>query len=342
MNSFEELRGKKVALMGGAGFIGHNLALELKKLGAEPHVVDGLQVNSLGYYTSGYDSNPMSELYISFINERLRLLREAGVGLHVIDIRDYHIVSRTINNIQPDVVIHLAAVAHADRSNKDPFSTFDHSLRTLENVLDVISDQNIHLIYFSSSMVYGHFGGKWVTEETPCNPLGIYGTLKYSGELIVKAYHRVFNIPYTIIRPSALYGERCVSGRVSQIFIEKAMQGLDITINGDGSDKLDFTYIDDLVQGVVLVIEKEKARNETFNLTYGNSRSIGEMAEILKDYFKGININYNPKDSLTPDRDTLNVDKARNLLGYDPQNPIDVGYPKYIQWYKTFWDLLKK
>ena len=342
MNSFEELRGKKVALMGGAGFIGHNLALELKKLGAEPHVVDGLQVNSLGYYTSGYDSNPMSELYISFINERLRLLREAGVGLHVIDIRDYHIVSRTINNIQPDVVIHLAAVAHADRSNKDPFSTFDHSLRTLENVLDVISDQNIHLIYFSSSMVYGHFDGKWVTEETPCNPLGIYGTLKYSGELIVKAYHRVFNIPYTIIRPSALYGERCVSGRVSQIFIEKAMQGLDITINGDGSDKLDFTYIDDLVQGVVLVIEKEKARNETFNLTYGNSRSIGEMAEILKDYFKGININYNPKDSLTPDRDTLNVDKARNLLGYDPQNPIDVGYPKYIQWYKTFWDLLKK
>jgi len=342
MNSFEELRGKIVALMGGAGFIGHNLALELKKLGAEPHVVDGLQVNSLGYYTSGYDSNPMSELYISFINERLRLLREAGVGLHVIDIRDYHIVSRTINNIQPDVVIHLAAVAHADRSNKDPFSTFDHSLRTLENVLDVISDQNIHLIYFSSSMVYGHFGGKWVTEETPCNPLGIYGTLKYSGELIVKAYHRVFNIPYTIIRPSALYGERCVSGRVSQIFIEKAMQGLDITINGDGSDKLDFTYINDLVQGIVLVIEKEEARNETFNLTYGKARPIGEMADILKDHFEGININYNPKDSLTPDRDTLNVDKARNLLGYDPQNPIEVGYPKYIQWYRTFWDSLKK
>ena len=73
-------------------------------------------------------------------------------------------------------------------------------------------------------MVYGHFNEKTVTEETLCNPLGIYGTLKYSGELIVKAYHRVFDIPYTIIRPSALYGERCVSRRVGQIFIENAIQ----------------------------------------------------------------------------------------------------------------------
>ena len=65
------------------------------------------------------------------------------------------------------------------------------------------------------------------------------------------------------------------------------------------------------------------------------------MAEILKDHFEGININYMPKDSLTPDRGTLNIDKARDLLGYHPQNPIDIGYPKYIQWYKEFWEGLK-
>ena len=62
----------------------------------------------------------------------------------------------------------------------------------------------------------------------------------------------------------------------------------------------------------------------------------------MKDNFEDININYTPKDSLTPDRGTLNVDKARDLLGYHPQNPIDIGYPKYIQWYKTFWDSMKK
>ena len=152
MDLFEQLRGKRVALMGGAGFIGHNLALKLKEYDADAHVIDGLQVNNLGYYTSGYNSDPRAELYISFINERLRLLREAGIGLHVIDIRDYHVVSHTLSRIQPEVVVHLAAVAHANRSNKDPFSTFDHSFRTLENVLDVISDQGTHLVFFSSSM----------------------------------------------------------------------------------------------------------------------------------------------------------------------------------------------
>ena len=76
---FQKLKGKRIALMGGAGFIGHNLALKLKEYGAEPHVVDGLQVNNLGYYTSGYNKNPRAELYIGFINERLRLLREAKI-----------------------------------------------------------------------------------------------------------------------------------------------------------------------------------------------------------------------------------------------------------------------
>ena len=181
-----------------------------------------------------------------------------------------------------------------------------------------------------------------VTEDTPCNPLGIYDTLKYTGEQIVKAYNRVFDTPYTIIRPSALYGERCVSRRVSQIFIENAVQGLDISINGDGSDKLDFhLHRRFRIHGVILAVENKNSHNETFNMTYGEARTIGEMAEILKDHFEGININYLPKDSLTPDRGTLSVDKARDLLGYKPQNPIDIGYPKYIEWYKNFWAQLK-
>ena len=64
------------------------------------------------------------------------------------------------------------------------------------------------------------------------------------------------------------------------------------------------------------------------------------MAEILRSDFKDVKINYVPKDNLTPDRGTLNVDKARNLLGYNPQNPIEIGYPKYIKWYKNFWESL--
>ncbi len=334
------MKPKKIALIGGAGFIGHNLAISLKKRGHKPIIIDSLAVNNILSFTDSEIKN--RKLYWSILNQRMDLMHDNNIEINIEDARNYSAMSMLIGQHKPDVIIQLAAVSHANKSNKDPHTTFDHTLRTLENTMDIAKSFNIHVIYFSSSMVYGHFNGKSVTEETLCNPLGIYGTLKYSGELIVKAYHRVFDIPYTIIRPSALYGERCVSRRVSQIFIENAVQGLDITISGDGSDKLYFTYIDDLIQGVILAIENEKARNETFNMTYGEARTIGGMAEILKDHFEGIKINYIPKDSLTPDRGTLNVDKARDLLGYQPQYPIDTGYLKYIQWYKTFWDKMKK
>jgi nucleoside-diphosphate-sugar epimerase len=333
------MKSKKIALIGGAGFIGHNLAISLKNRGHEPIIIDSLSVNNILSFTDIEIKN--RKLYSSILNRRLDLIHDNDVEINIEDAREYNAMSLLLGRYKPDVIIQLAAVSHANKSNKDPHTTFDHTLRTLENTLDIARSLGSHVIYLSSSMVYGHFHGKSVTEDSQCNPLGIYDTLKYTGEQIVKAYNRVFDIPFTIIRPSALYGERCVSRRVSQIFIENAVQGLDISINGDGSDRLDFTYIEDFIQGVTLAVENEKSLNETFNITYGESRSIGEMAEILKDHFDDVNIHYTPKDSLTPDRGTLSVNKARDLLGYQPQNPIEIGYPKYIEWYKEFWDTLK-
>lgn len=334
MIDVKAFKGKVIALVGGAGFIGHNLALELKALGAEPHVIDGLQVNNLGAFTSGLNPNPNNNLYVGFANLRLDLLRQAKIPLHIIDVRDYHVISPCLNAIKPDVVIHLAAIAHANRSNKDPFSTFDHSMRTLENTLDSMKDKKPHFIYFSSSMVYGNFEGQAATEDRICEPLGIYGALKYGAEKLVIAYNQVFDLPYTIIRPSALYGERCVSRRVGQAFIENAIRGKSLTINGDGSDALDFTYIKDLCQGILLSIVKPEAYNQVFNITYGDARSINQMASLVLDCFPGIEIINNPRDSLMPERGTLNVDKARRLLGYEPQYPLEKGYVQYIKWYQ--------
>lgn len=328
-----ELKGKVVAVMGGAGFIGHNLALALKSLGAEPHVVDSLQVNNLGAYTSGPNPDPNSDLYIAFINQRLDLLRRARIALHVIDIRDYHMVTRCLTAIKPDVVIHLAAIAHANRSNKDPFSTFDHSMRTLENVLDAVRERHCHLVYFSSSLVYGHFNGEAVTEDRHCSPLGIYGALKYGAERLVIGYNQVFNLPYTIIRPSALYGQRCVSRRVGQAFIENALRGHPLTVTG-ASDSLDFTYIDDLVQGVTLAIARPEARNEIFNITYGSARTVGELAEMVREHFPGLELTHADRETLMPERGTLSIDKARRLLGYEPAHPLEKGFVEYIRWYK--------
>jgi nucleoside-diphosphate-sugar epimerase len=334
MSTAPNLKGKIVALVGGGGFIGHNMALQLQKQGAEVHIVDSLQVNNLGAFTSGWNPSPNNDLYVNFVNQRLELLRQAKVPLHVIDCRDYHAFSYCLGAIKPNVVVQLAAIAHANRANKDPFSTFDHSMRTLENALDTVRERKAHFIFFSSSMVYGNFEGEAVTEERHCEPLGIYGALKYGGEKLVIAYNQVFGLPYTIVRPSALYGERCVSRRVGQAFIENALRGQNLTINGDGSDALDFTYIADLISGISLVIAKEEAKNQVFNLTYGGARTLNQMAEIMREHFPGIKIEHRPRDALMPERGTLSVEKARKLLGYEPQFPLEKGFVRYIKWYK--------
>ena len=336
------MKGKKITLIGGAGFIGHNLALHLHKLGAEVSVIDSLQVNNLASFSATNDENVNRSLYLELLNERQRLMQEDSIASFVQDARNYHALCKLIKDINPHVVIQLAAVSHANRSNKDPYSTFDHSFRTLENALDASRGKIEHFIYFSSSMVYGHFTEDSVSEESPCEPLGIYGALKYGGEKLVIAYNQVFDLPYTIIRPSALYGERCVSRRVGQIFIENALTGKEICIAGDGSDQLDFTYVKDLVQGIELVINNEKAINQTFNLTYGESRSLADMAEIMRAHFPDLDIKYTPKDKLTPNRGTLSIEKARSMLGYSPQYPLENGYVDYINWYKQFWEKTKR
>lgn len=330
------VKGKKVALIGGAGFIGHHLALELARQGANVEVIDSLQVNNLLSLTTEQIDPVNRDLYVRMVNQRLDLLRKASVPMHAQDARDYHALSRILSSIKPDVIVHLAAVSHAGKSNKDPYSTFDHSLRTLENALDNARGRAEHFVFMSSSMTYGNFMTDAVDEEHPLNPIGIYGALKVAGEKMVIAYQQVFDLPYTIIRPSALYGPRCVSRRVGQVFIESALRGMKLRVDGGGDEKLDFTYVDDLVQGICLAIEKPEARNQTFNLTYGSSRPVKELISITQKYFPSVEVESVARDKLMPFRGTLSVEKARKLLGYNPQNPVDVGFPKYIEWYLSF------
>lgn len=329
------MQGRRIALLGGAGFIGHNLALKLKELGAEVSIIDGLQVNNLLAFSSTEVNIPNRDFYLSVLTQRQELLRRAGVPVYIQDARDYHALSKLMSCIKPQVVVQLAAVSHANKSNKDPYSTFDHSFRTLENALDGARGLGVEqFIYFSSSMIYGNFLSGAVTEDTHCEPIGIYGALKFGGEKLVIAYNQAFDMPYTIIRPSALYGARCVSRRVGQIFIENALRGTQITIQGDGSDSLDFTYIDDMVDGLLAVMRNTNAYNQIFNMTYGEARTLKQMAGIVLEHFPNVSINYMPKDKLMPDRGTLCMDKAERLLGFKPSWPLERGFPEYIRWYK--------
>ncbi len=329
------IKNKKILIIGGAGFIGHNLALKLKSLKAKVMIVDGLTINNLGSLKKNTNKLPHPKLSMKIIKERIRLIKKHKIPLKKVDARNYHKLSKVFNGFKPSVVVHLAAVSHANRSNKEPHSTFDHSLRTLENALDNSKEIVDHFIFLSSSMIYGNFKKTTVNENEKCEPLGIYAALKYSGEKIIKAYNQVFNLPYTIIRPSALYGERCISRRVGQIFIENCLNKKEIKIEGDGKEKLDFTYIQDLVSGLIEIIKNKKAKNNTFNITYGNAQPINKLVEILKRDFPDLKVVYSKRDKLMPKRGTLSTRKAKQLINYKPKWPLSRGYKKYINWYKN-------
>lgn len=316
----------KIALVGGAGFIGHHLALKLRQQ-HEILIVDSLAVNNK--YALG-DAHSQA-----IISERLDLLH--GVPLVIADARDYHGLSNIVGRFQPDCLIHLAAVAHLDRANKDPHSTFDHSLRTLENSLDIARSLKCHFIYFSSSTVYGDFKTGVYDETTVCEPRGIYGSLKQCGEIMVKAYGALYDLPYTIVRPCALYGPRCVSGRVIQRFIEAAERGETLKVEDDGSEKIDFTYIDDLVHGVCRIIDSEHSRGHVFNLTAGRARSLKDVVSVLRGAYPNCAVALVPRDNQRPERGTLSVNKARRLIGYEPKFTLEKGMAEYLDWYKRFW-----
>ena len=334
---------EKVLLIGGAGFIGHNLALKLKKQKYKVYIVDFLKINNLKSLNKVKPEN--KDLYKKILEERLKILKDHNIKLINFDCRDYKKVSRTVSKIKPNYIYHLAAVAHANISNKDPFSTFDHSLRTLENSLDA-SRSLINLkrfVYISSSMIYGNFKKKIVDEKDVCEPLGIYAALKFAGEKLVLGYNQVFKLPYNIIRPSALYGERCVSRRVVQVFIENALSGKELVINDDGKEKLDFTNIEDLTNCMTEIIKRPKSQNQLFNITYGNSRTILELVNIIKKNIKNIKIRSQKRDKLIPYRGTLSNKKAKRMLNFKPKIDLETGVRKLIKWYKfNYTDEFKK
>ena len=142
----------------------NNEKINPENLNATPETLE--QTESKISYSSiskRYGGNILEELYqealeksekLEILNERINLLNSQKINLQVADARDYHLYSKIFSALSPDIVIHLAAVSHANKSNKDPHSTFDHSLRTLENTLDVCRTNKTHVIYLSSSILY--------------------------------------------------------------------------------------------------------------------------------------------------------------------------------------------
>jgi len=315
----------KILLVGGAGFIGSYIAKELLKQGDEITIHDAF-LNYIHPLNSNYES--LLKLRLNDIINDITLIRG--------DIRHKGRFLKILKENKPDAVILLAALPIATASNIYSEDAFGINLNGTVNVLESIREVPSikRFIYASSSMVYGNFQYSPADENHPTNPIEVYGGTKLAGEILTKAFGKRFNIPYTIIRPSAVYGPTDVNRRVSQIFIENALKNKPLILEDGGNSKLDFSYVEDVAHGFILALKSDKAMNETFNITNGNSRSIKEFAQILQKHIPNIKIEEKPSKELRPKRGTLSIEKAKKLLNFNPKYNIEDGIPKYIDFFK--------
>ncbi len=312
---------------GGLGFIGSNISKKLIETKVVKKVIIVDNFNSF--------FNPNSSKFKDYRSERFN-----GYFKDIIferaEVANYAIMQRIIEKYRPKYIFHLAALPLAKIENLSASEALEGSVIATKNILEIIhhmketSNYNIsRFIYTSSSMVYGDFKKNSVNEKTETNPKDIYGTMKLAGETVTKGLSKSYNINYTIIRPSAVYGPTDMNNRVCQIFIEKAIKGDVINVKGK-DEKLDFTYVEDLAQGFILSAVNSKGKNETFNITYGSSRSLYDLVNILQKYFPLLNYKIVSRDQSKPMRGTLNIIKAKKLLGYSPKFSLNKGIKKYI------------
>jgi len=314
-----------VLITGGAGFIGAYIAKELLKNGHNVIIYD-----SFVQYIS-----PLMSNYQEFLNLRFREIKDK-VKIIRGDTRNKVDLRRCIIQTKPKVIIHLAALPIADLSNTHTEEALGSIISGTVNVFDIMKEVDFvtSFIYASSSMVYGDFEPEPAKEEHPKKPKDIYGGTKMAGEIMTESYGRRFGMEYTIIRPSAVYGPTDVNRRVSQIFIENAMTGKELILHNGGTSRLDFTYVEDCAHGFVLAALSENAKNEIFNITRGEARSLREYADILKQYFPHLRIKEEASNVFRPKRGALDITKAKELLKYTPRYSLKEGIKKYIEFIK--------
>tara|TARA_B100001778_G_scaffold302709_1_gene279566 strand:+ start:638 stop:1495 length:858 start_codon:yes stop_codon:yes gene_type:complete len=274
----------KVLVTGGAGFVGTNLIKRLLK--------DGHDVVSLDNYSTGIKEN-----------------EQEGCVYHDIDISKTNL--EYLSWINPDIIYHIAARARIQPSIDNPHKTFKSNVKGTENVLEYARIEDIPVVYAGSSSVHG---------DVHANP---YTFSKWQGEEMCKLYTKVFNLPTVICRFYNVYGEHqltdgdycCVLG----IFERQYKSYEPLTITGDGEQRRDFTYVGDIVDGLIRCGENiNEIGGEEFELGNGENYSINEVADAFGDYMREY-IDERPGEM----KETLNRDnKAQEILGWKPKGNI--------------------
>ena len=314
---------------GGAGFIGHNVVRKLEALGHECFVIDS---------NTNYGFVHKAELeYLT--QERKQRMR---ANIHYLDLRDHQQIEGFFRTFSLNCagVIHLASFPRQKVVEKNPVWAADVMGTGLVNLLELTKNYKISkFVYISSSMVYGNFLDG-VRETADCRPIGQYGIMKLMGERLVEDYARRGAFDYSIVRPSAVYGEYDVEDRVVSKFMLAAMRNETLKVNG-ANECLDFTHVEDAADGIVLAATKDAAIGKTFNITRNASKSmtlLDAAALCIKIAGKG-KIDIQDRDASFPTRGRLNNDLAKYELGFNPSVSAKDGFKRYHQWFSEsrFW-----
>lgn len=316
IKSERALRGVKVVVTGGAGFIGSELVRQLWDAGALVTVIDNL-VNGRRENLDGLPDR---------------------VELAMVDIRDEDKVSALIRNAE--VVFHLACLGvrhsiHSPRENHDVNATATLDLLKMSRANNVG-----RFVYVSSSEVYGTAMSVPMKEDHPTFPMTVYGASKLAGECYARAYHRTYDFPTVVVRPFNSYGPRCHhegdSGEVIPKFMLRTMAGRPMVVFGDGTQTRDFTYVSDTARGILLAGTCPGAIGETLNLGQGSEVQIMELAREVAAVVGAVStsmehIGPRPGDVLRLYSDSS---KSERLIGFTPSIGLREGLAQLHGWYR--------
>jgi nucleoside-diphosphate-sugar epimerase len=256
------------------------------------------------------------------------------LNIRVVDIADRQVMREIYKDFKPEIVMHLASFPRQKVVNANPQLGSKTMSEGLLNLCELSEEFKVEkFLYISSSMVYGEFT-HCIKEDEPCYPEGQYGIMKLAGEWLVKDYARRNAFSYTIIRPSAVYGELDVEDRVISKFLLTAMRGGTLKVNGI-KEVLDFTYVEDAADGIVAATLSENTHNKTYNITKSHSVSLYDAAEMAVKLAGKGDIEVRDKDADFPSRGALDISAARRDFGYDPKVDVEEGFEKYYFWLKN-------
>lgn len=314
----------KYLITGGLGFIGSKIIEKLSNEGHYIYCVDNEDT---------YDIISKEELK-KLMSWRKRNWNHKNVLEVNGDILDRMVCLKAFS-AKPDVVIHLATFPRAKIVDQDPINGIPKVIGTTTNLLWHASKFNIKkFVYISSSMVYGDFVDG-TREDSNTKPQNIYGEAKLTGERLTKLFAKRDGLNYAIVRPSGVYGPGDLPDRVVSKFFHKAMNNETIELH-NGENKVDFTYRQDAAYGIIKAANSEVA-NTSFNITAGNATSLRTLAETIVDItgsdseIKDVGMH-----RLYPMRGTLDIGRARDLLGYEPQFTLRQGLESYYDWIRQY------